>query len=395
MRIEKNGWNRLKQSKINGCQTVSGGAIGSLIFFLKEREMKKLTLVLLVLFLASAVVFAGGDKDSGKVKIALLMRNMDEQFLKDYSDNVKKMAAGKNVELNVQDARSDSATQLTQLETALNQGYKYFVIIPCVSELSEQMNKLIKEKGGAASYSNIQPTVAALKVGPNFFYASSPEFVGGRYQGQLVADYFDKHADKAPGKVLNMLHINGQMGHPAQVNRRAGLMAELATRGYTVNIIAEDTANWTPDQANEKMNAWIASFRGKFNVVAAQNDGMALGAVQSLIQNGFVKENTSDGTRLTIPVFGVDATGDAIASMKRNELYATVLQDAVGQSAAAFDVIYQMASGTYKPGNPAGGTPAATAPIDEPPANDASIIGQCYLVPFVPVDKNSAYYKAR
>jgi ABC-type sugar transport system substrate-binding protein len=319
---------------------------------------------------------------------------MDEQFLKDYSEAVRKSAAAKNVDLNVQDARSDGATQLTQLQTLLNQGYKYFVIVPAVSELSEQMNQLIAERGGAAAYSNIQPTVAALKVGKNFFYASSPEFVAGRYQGELIADYFDKYPDKAPGKAVNMLLILGQLGHPAQINREAGLMAELKTRGYAVNVVARDTANWTPDQSQQKMDAWIGAYRGKFNVVAAQNDGMALGAVESLIQNGFTKADFSDGTTLTVPVLGIDATQDAINSMSENKLYATVLQDAVGQSAAAFDVVYQVASGTYKPGNPAGGTPAAVTPIDETPANDAAIIGQCYLVPFVPVDKASDYYKA-
>ena len=356
--------------------------------------MKKIVLILTVLMLTASMLFAGGQKaGGGKAKIALLMRNMDEQFLKDYSDNIRKLAQSAGVELNVQDARSDGATQLTQLQTLLNQGYKYFVIVPCVSELSEQMNKEIQAKGGAAAYSNIQPTVASLKVGKNFFFASSPEFVGGRYQGQLIADYFDKNPDKAPGKAVNMLLILGQLGHPAQVNREAGLLAELKTRGYTVNVVARDTANWTPDQAQQKMDAWIASFRGKFNVVAAQNDGMAMGAVESLIQNGFTKSDASDGTSLTVPVLGIDATADAIKSMKENKLYATVLQDAVGQSKAAFDVVYQIATGTYKPGNAAGGTPAATTPIDEAPANDPAIIGQCYLVPFVPVDKNSDYYK--
>jgi ABC-type sugar transport system substrate-binding protein len=357
--------------------------------------MKKVLLVLVVLLAVSSVVFAGGNKASSanERSIVLLMRNVDEQFLKDYADNVRKLAAAKGITINVQDARSDQAQQLTQLQTLLNQGYKYFVIIPCITEMSDQMNRMIQEKGGAASYSNTPPTLSSLKVGPNFFYASSPEFVGGRYQGQLIADYFDAHPDKAPGKAVNMILINGQMGHPAQVNRRAGLLAEIQTRGYTVNIVAEGAADWAPDKANEQMNAWIAAFRGRFNVVAAQNDGMALGAVQSMIQNGLVKTDTSDGTRLTVPVLGIDATGDALASMGRNELYATVLQDAVGQSAAAFDVIYQFATGTYKVGNPAGGTPAATAPIDEPPANDASVIRQCYLVPFVPVDKASAYYR--
>jgi ABC-type sugar transport system substrate-binding protein len=361
--------------------------------------MKKLVLVLVTLIAVSAMVFAGGggqqsSSGSGKVQIALLMRNMDEQFLKDYSNSVRKLATEKGVELNVQDARSDGATQLTQLQTLLNQGYKYFVIVPCVSELSEQMNQLIAERGGAAAYSNIQPTQAALKVGKNFFFASSPEFVGGRYQGQLIADYFDKNPGKAPGKAVNMILILGQLGHPAQINREAGLLAELKTRGYTVNIIARDTANWTPDQSQQKMDAWIGAFKGRFNVVAAQNDGMALGAVESLIQNGFTKSDASDGTILTIPVLGIDATGEALNSMKENKLYATVLQDAIGQSAAAFDVIFQIASGTYKPGNAAGGTPAATTPIDEAPANDAATIGQCYLVPFVPVDKASDYYKA-
>jgi ABC-type sugar transport system substrate-binding protein len=191
-----------------------------------------------------------------------------------------------------------------------------------------------------------------------------------------------------------MILILGQLGHPAQVNREAGLLAELKTRGYTVNVVARDTANWTPDQAQQKMDAWIAAYRGRFNVVAAQNDGMALGAVESLIQSGLTKGDANDGTILTVPVLGIDATGEALNSMKENKLYATVLQDATGQSAAAFDVIYQMATGAYKPGNAAGGTPAATTPIDEAPANDAAIIGQCYLVPFVPVDKASDYYKA-
>ena len=361
--------------------------------------MRKIALILVVLMALSSIGCkpreqAGGSQSGERVKIALLMRNVDEQFLKDYSDNVRKLAAQRNVDLNVQDARSDQQQQLTQLQTLLNQGYKYFVIVPCITDLSDQFNQLIQNAGGAAAYSNTQPTVSSLKVGPNFFFASSPEFVGGSYQGGLIADYFDKYPDKAPGKAVNMLLINGQMGHPAQVNRRAGLLAELRNRGYTVTIVAEDAADWAPDRAQERVTAWIAAFRNRFNVIAAQNDGMALGAVQAMIQAGMVKTDTSDGTRLTVPVLGIDATGDALASMSRNELYATVLQDAVGQSTTAFDVVHQIATRSFNLGNPAGGIPAATQVIDEAPANDAAIIRQCYLVPFVPVDKASAYYKA-
>jgi ABC-type sugar transport system substrate-binding protein len=360
--------------------------------------MKKTILILMVLFMIAAMAFAGGGQQSGssegKIRMVLLMRNMNEQFLKDYADNMRRIATAKGVELNVQDANNSPDGQLTQLQTCLNQGYKYFVILPVDPNLSETMNEtIVKVNGTAAAYSNSTPTTNSLKVGKNFFFASSPEFVGGRFQGQLIADYFDNYPDKAPGKVLNMILILGQLGHPVQINRENGLLAELKNRGYTVNIVARDTANWTPDQAQQKMDAWVGAFRGKYNVIAAQNDGMALGAVESLIQNGETKNSPTDGTILNVPVYGIDATLEAMNSMKENKLYATVLQNSSAQAVTAFDVVYQYATGTYKPGNSAGGIPAATTTIDEEPANDPSVIGQCYLVPFEPVTKDSDYYK--
>jgi ABC-type sugar transport system substrate-binding protein len=333
------------------------------------------------------------DGAAGEPKFALLMRNMDEQFLKDYAEGAQKAAKERGVTLNVQDARGASDAQQTQLETLLQQGYKYFVIVPCVPDLADNFNKLIQEKGGAAAYSNIQPTASSLRIGPTFFYVSSAEAIAGQMQGDLIADYFDAHPEKAPGKVLNALYTLGQLGHPAQINREKGLLDQLTARGYIVNLLGRDTANWDAATAQQKMDAWSVAQKGKFNVVIAQNDGMALGMVESLLQNGFTKADASDGTILQFPVYGIDATADALNSMKENKLMATVLQDAVGQSTTAFDIIYQVATGAYKPGNSAAGTPAAIV-LDEEPANDPDTIIQCYLVPFAKVDKNSDYYKA-
>jgi ABC-type sugar transport system substrate-binding protein len=355
---------------------------------------KRILVILLILAVVGGTVFAQGGKESsasGAIKMGALIRNLNEQFVKDYSENLKKLAAANGVELNLQDAQGNVATQLDQLNTLLTQGYKYFVIIPQDTSATEQMAQQIAAVGGGAAFSNIQPSVEALKVGKDFYLASSPEAVAGQYQAQIIDEYFTKYPDKAPGKVLNMLYLQGQLGHPAQVNREAGMIDELEARGYTVNFIAKDTANWTPDQAQEKMDTWLAAFRGKFNIVVAQNDGMALGAVESLITNGFTKNNADDGTILTVPVLGIDATADALNSMDQNKLYATVLQDSVGQSSTAFELMLTMAKNGTANGSTAWGLKPATKVIAEAPANDPSVIGQCYLVPFKPVTK--ANYK--
>ncbi len=350
--------------------------------------MKKATMILLFALIAVSLVFAQGAQESQKVekiKVGALIRNLNETFVRDYTDNLKVLAEKAGVDLNVQDANSDVDKQLTQLQTLISQGYKYFVIIPQDTSATEQMCELINAVGGAAAFSNIQPSVAALKVGKNFFLASSPEQVAGQYQAEIAIEYFTKYPEKAPNKTINVLYLNGQLGHPAQVNRRAGFVNTLESKGWTVNFVAEDTANWGAEQAQQKMDAWVTAFDGKYNLVVAQNDDMALGAIESLIQNGKVKSDTSDGTRLLVPVLGVDATATGCASIDRKEMYATVLQDAIGQSTTAFEIVLNIAKGNSPDGFVAGGIAPATATIDEEPANDPAIISQCYLVPFKPV----------
>jgi len=365
--------------------------------------MKKLLAVMVALMVAGSLMFANGSGDKAaagdkKVVVGALIRNLDEDFVRIYADNLKALAAKNNVDLKLVDARNDQANQLDQLNTLLSQGVKFFVIVPVQTEMTEQMTQAINKKGGGAAFSNIQPSVAALKVGKNFFHASSPESVAGAMQADIIDTYFKKFPAKlGPNKAINAIMLLGQLGHPAQVLRTDAVLNGLKAKGYTVNVIAKDTANWKPDEAQQKMDAWIAAYKGQFNIVIANNDGMALGAVESLLTNKYTddpsdptKDTDGDGTVLKVPVLGVDATPVALQSMAENKLYATVLQDAAGQSATAFALVYQMATKGSAIGMVAAGISACTAVTPgEAPSDDPAVIAQCYLVPFKAVTKDN------
>ncbi|MBQ9495277.1 MAG: substrate-binding domain-containing protein [Treponema sp.] len=358
--------------------------------------MKKIYAVFCLLFAGFSFAFATGSSDSSKtIVMGALIRNLNETFVRDYADNLKKLARENNVQLKLLDGNGDVATQLDQLKTLLSQGVKYFVIIPQDTGATEQMAQLIKAKDGAAAFSNIQPSVAALKTSTNFYFASSPETVAGEYQAKIIDDYFKKYPAKAPNKIINMILINGQLGHPAQVNRRRGVINGLKSRGWQVNIVVEDTANWGAAEAQAKMDAWLAAFAGKFNVVVAQNDDMALGAIESMLINKYTdnpndvtKDVDGDGTVLRVPVLGIDATETGRRSMAESKMYATVLQDSVGQSTTAFELVYQCAvNGTAIGYTTRSGLAAATRVTDEEPVTDAAVLAQCFLVPFKPVTR--------
>jgi len=357
------------------------------------------------LFATLTIVLAAfcGSAFAQRPVVGALIRNLDDQFLGDYAANLKKLAAAQGADLKLLDARSDLATQLDQLNTLLSQGVKYFVVVPVVTEGSEQIAKSIQAKGGGAAFSNTQPTAKALKTGPNFFLASSPESIAGQIQAEIVDAYFKKFPAKlGPGKSINLLLLLGQLGHPAQVHRTAAVLSTLEKMGYKVNVLAKDTANWEAGEAQQKMDAWLNAYRGKFNLVLANNDSMALGAVESMITAKYVddpanptKDVDGDGTVLKVPVIGVDGTQVALRSMAEHKLYATVLQDAAGQSATAFELAYMMATKSAVNGATINGYAPLAAPIAEPPANDPALVKQVYLVPFkaITLDNYTTFVK--
>lgn len=361
--------------------------------------MKKKLLVALL----GAALAAGSALAEPKVVIGALIRNLDDQFLNDYTANLKKSAAAKNVDLKVMDARSDMATQIDQLNTLISQGVKYFVVVPSVTEGSEQLASVIAAKKGGAAFSNTAPTVAALKMSPNLFLASSPESIAGSIQADIVDSYFKKFPNKlGPNKAINLILFLGQLGHPAQIYRTQAVLKDLEKKGYKVNVIAKDTANWQPDEAQQKMDAWLNAYKGKFNLILANNDAMALGAVESLITAKYVddpanptKDVDGDGTFLKVPVIGVDATQVALRSMAEHKLYATVLQDAAQQATTAFDLAYTLATKGAVNGATINGIKPLDKPIEEAPANDPALVKQIYLVPFkgVTMDNLSSFIK--
>ena len=357
--------------------------------------MKKIILILTTAMLAFS--FSGCSKggNTNKEVVGVLLRNDYEAFLQAYKNGLIDSAKKNNIQLQIYSANNDAAIQIDQLKTMLLNGVKNFVIIAHSTDLTEQMAKIISSQGGSAAFSNIIPSVDALKVGKNFFYASSPETDAGNFQAQIIDSYFKKNSGKLSGKTLNVVYFNGEYGHPAQIYRKVGVLEGLSRLGYNVNLVAEYGANWSRDSARQYLDLFIESGNRSFDVVIAQNDEMALGAVDSLVNHGLVdnpsnptKDTDGDGTALVVPVLGIDATDGGKASMANNQMYATVLQDANAQAATALELVVQcMKTGTAQGYVTQAGLKAASQTTKEAPLTDNSVISQCFVVPFVPVQK--------
>lgn len=75
----------------------------------------------------------------------------------------------------------------------------------------------------------------------------------------------------------------------------------------------------------------------KFDAVIANNDEMAIGAIQAMKAAGIGMD--------TVLVGGVDATQDALAAMQSGDLDVTVFQNAAGQGQGAVDTALALVAG--------------------------------------------------
>ncbi|CTA06012.1 D-galactose ABC transporter, substrate-binding protein [Escherichia coli] len=135
---------------------------------------------------------------------------------------------------------------------------------------------------------------------------------------------------------IQFVLLKGEPGHPDAEARTTYVIKELNDKGIKTEQLQLDTAMWDTAQAKDKMDAWLSGPNAnKIEVVIANNDAMAMGAVEALKAHN----------KSSIPVFGVDALPEALALVKSGALAGTVLNDANNQAKATFDLAKNLADG--------------------------------------------------
>ncbi len=133
------------------------------------------------------------------------------------------------------------------------------------------------------------------------------------YEASIVSD-MNKEGQTAVDWLLgqglseyNVIHLQGVMGSAAQQGRTGALDA--AAADGKVNIVTQQTAEWNAEKAEQIVQSVIQS-GDSFNVIYAENDDMAKGAVAALD-----KANISHGVGKDVVVMGFDCNKWALEEL--------------------------------------------------------------------------------
>jgi inositol transport system substrate-binding protein len=258
--------------------------------------------------------------------LGVSMASFDDNFLTAVRASMKARAQQLNAGIQFEDAQSDIGRQLNQLENFLAQKVDAIVINPVDTDATPRMTRLATRAGIPLVYVNRLPGDKQLP--PRVAFVGSDETQSGTLQMLEVCRLLH-----GKGAIVIMM---GELTNQSTRQRTQDVYDVInrpECRG--IGVLAKQAANWKRTEAADLMSNWLsAGLRPQ--AVVANDDEMAIGAIQSLKQARLLSATV---------VAGIDATADGLAAMKAGDLKVTVFQNAAGQGAGAIDTALKLAQG--------------------------------------------------
>jgi methyl-galactoside transport system substrate-binding protein len=291
-------------------------------------------------------VSSGGYDENGNLRVGVIWRRFDDDFQAGFRSIMEGEAKklGKFA-LNMQDGEFDVSKANNKLDTLIASGYQYLAICVIEPNAAEYMMAKSKQANLPVVFFNTQPKDDIMQSYNRSWYVGARPEESGTYSALVLVDYWKNNtakADKNGDGKLQLVIFQGEIGHNDVALRTQAYHDTLQAAGIPYEVVKQDTAEWLKNLAQDKMQAYITELGEKgIEGVLCNNDGMALGVVNACLQNGF---NTG-GSAPFIPVCGIDATVEALESMKSGALLGTCLNDRAAQSDAILNIINALSQG--------------------------------------------------
>jgi len=291
---------------------------------LERAVIMKLASVLLPAIAVTAIALSAmlAPAAEPKVKIGVSLTLFDDVFISNVREAMTKWAKDHpDADLTFVDVNNDTAKQVGEVENFLVQGKDAIVILPVDTTATGPMTKAVIKAGKPLVYVNRKPSNLPNGV----VYVGSKSIEAGIMNMEELG--------KAMGGKGNLGILIGELSDEPAHGRTDGIKQVVKEQFANIRVTREQTGHWKREQGKTIMEDWLASGQ-EIDGVAANNDEMALGALQA------IKAAKKLGK---IPVGGTDGTHDALVSMEKGELNNTVYQDPVAQGEEAVNAAYLIA----------------------------------------------------
>lgn len=313
-----------------------------------RRATKSCCSLLLTSCLMLGVLTAGCSTAVGRdetLRIGVAIYQQDDTFISTVVQNLERLVreeetnSGIKINLTITDGQSNQTVQLEQINRMLEQGCN----VLCVNIVDRTAAAVLIDKAQKADvpliFFNRQPVEEDMQRWDKVYYVGADAAQSGKLQGEIVRDLWqsqNEQVDRNGDGILQYIMLEGEPGHQDTMLRTRYATQALNTSNIKLERLASQTANWKRGEAAGLTAGYLEKFGDNIEVIFANNDDMALGAVDAYM-----------AAEAQLPVIvGVDATPPAREAIEEGTLQGTVLNDSEGMADAMLGLTLALYNGT-------------------------------------------------
>ncbi len=262
-----------------------------------------------------------GGAGAGSMKVALLQQHQTNAFQIAVTEAAEAKAAELGVELTILSADQDAATQISQIEQCVSEGYGAILFEPVDPDGLRDAAKAASDAGViviniiSACTDWESAGITAISCGDNV--------KAGENEMQHVADLL--------GGKGNIAILTGPSGDAGGLQRLEGYENILANYPDMKQVVEPADCQWDTASAQATVESWLSAY--DLDAIVCENDGMAVGA------------GNAAGANSGIVITGVDGTPDGYEAIKDGRITGTVAQDGGTMAAKGLEAAVTLLGG--------------------------------------------------
>lgn len=317
---------------------------------MKKKILSVILAVMLTLTCALTFASCGAASDS-KGDVAVFYYTFSDTYISTVRTAMDDLLKKAGYSFQDYDANGNQTTQTEQVQTAITKGASILVVNVVdtgSNDAAQNIVNLAKSANIPVIFFNRSVDESVVSSYDKCVFVGTDYEMAGHMQGEMIGNYLVENYDKVDlngdGKISYVM-FKGQEGNLEAIARTQYAVEDankILTAAGKPELEFYDASNaskylvdqdglWSSAAATNYMSTILAQFsesnKNMVELVIANNDEMALGAISALQAAGY---NNTGST--IIPIFGVDATPAAQSAIKNGSMVGTIKQDGEGMA---------------------------------------------------------------
>ncbi len=283
------------------------------------------------------------DEERKSIKIGVTLYNQYDTYVSQMMAHFNDYAADKEektgiaINIEVYNASDSQSTQNDQVKEMLSDGCDVICVNLVDRTEPTTIIDMAEKQNVPVIFFNRELVEEDLERWEQLYYVGAKAFESGIMEGEIAAETFRENpeVDKNGDGIFQYIVLEGEAGHQDAIVRTEYSVSTLIENGVEVEKLGYAIANWNRAQAQTKMTQMLSEYGENIELVLANNDDMALGAIDALKACGWEKEAWP-------VVVGIDGTDVGLEAVKNGEMAGTVYNDKEGQAEAMLELAYAL-----------------------------------------------------